>query len=273
MRLAGLQKLTLLDYPGEVACTVFTQGCNLRCPFCQNPALVLPQLAEESGLLPEDEFFGFLARRRGRLTGVAITGGEPTIHEDLPDFIRRIREMGYLVKLDTNGLRPDALRTILEAGLVDYIAMDVKNSPSRYAMTCGCAGEQIQKDATGTDQAQKQPAQRGNAAGQGQAGASAQDGLWERARESIDILKESAVPCEFRTTVALGLHTEEEIREIAACLAGPRPWYLQQFVAGDHLVGSYFEGAAELKTPSFEELDRMRKAALEVKPSVFLRGI
>ena len=266
MRLAGLQKLPLLDYPGEVACTVFTQGCNLRCPFCQNPDLVLPELysageaslQEECGTvpdgmlpdgsfsgdgpLPEETFFEFLEKRRGRLSAVTISGGEPTLHKDLPDFVARIRSMGYLVKLDTNGLRPEVLRGILQERLVDYVAMDVKNSPDKYALTCGLD--------------------------QGTA-----DWLWERAKKSIDLLKECPVAGEFRTTVALGLHTVEDIRKIASCLAGSRPWYLQQFVAGDNLVGSFSRPDLDLASPSRADLEAMKAAAMEYVPHTAVRGV
>ena len=255
MRLAGLQKLTLLDYPGEVACTVFTKGCNLRCPFCQNPDLVLPQFMEESGTLPEEEFFRFLDRRRGRLSGVAVTGGEPTLQEGLAHFLGRIREMGFLVKLDTNGLNPKALETIVRKGLVDYVAMDVKNCPGKYALTAGLE--------------ERHPGM-----------------LWETASESIRFLMEDHVPCEFRTTVAAGLHTEEDIVEMARHLQGARAWFLQQFLPAEHMVGDYpTDGSGQaavrcadaavrrLRPPSAEELRRMRDAAAAYVPSVSVRGI
>ena len=134
MRLHGLQKMTLLDFPGRVACTVFLGGCDFRCPFCHNYELVdgsAPPIMEDSDL------FAFLEKRRGLLDGVAITGGEPCLRPELPDFMRRIRDMGYGVKLDTNGTHPALLRTILEEGLADYVAMDIKNRPEKYAQTVG----------------------------------------------------------------------------------------------------------------------------------------
>ena len=135
MRICGLQKLTLLDYPGHTACTVFTGGCNYRCPFCHNAELVL-RSGEQPGI-PEEEFFALLDKRKGLLDGVAVTGGEPTLQPDLPDFLRRVREKGYDVKLDTNGTRPEVLKALVREGLVQYAAMDVKNSPARYAETAG----------------------------------------------------------------------------------------------------------------------------------------
>jgi len=133
MVLAGLQKLTLLDFPGKVACTVFTAGCDLRCPFCHNSGL----LTAPEDTIPEPEFFAFLEKRRGILDGVCVTGGEPLLQPDLPDFLARIRALGFLVKLDTNGTHPDRLVRLLESGLADYVAMDVKNCPARYGETAG----------------------------------------------------------------------------------------------------------------------------------------
>ena len=133
MRLLGLQRLTLLDFPGRIACTVFTGGCNLRCPFCHNSSLV-HSVGEE---IKEEDFFAFLDSRRGRLEGVCVSGGEPTLHQNLPEFLAKIKEKGFLVKLDTNGTRPEMIANLISAGLVDYIAMDIKNSPEKYAVTVG----------------------------------------------------------------------------------------------------------------------------------------
>lgn len=134
--IAGLQKMTLLDYPGRVACTVFLQGCNYRCPFCHNSSLLG---GTEDQPISESELLTFLEKRRGLLDAVCISGGEPTLSPELPELLRKIRAMGYLIKLDTNGSRPDVLKALVREGLIDYVAMDVKNSPERYAETCGCA--------------------------------------------------------------------------------------------------------------------------------------
>ena len=143
--IGGLQKVTLLDFPGKVACTVFLTGCNLRCPYCHNPDLVLPRRTMES-TISEKEFFEFLLSRKGKLDGVCITGGEPTLYPSLPDLIRRIKEMGFLVKLDSNGTLPEMLEHLLREELLDYVAMDIKNAPSRYAETCGAdVIEQVKK--------------------------------------------------------------------------------------------------------------------------------
>lgn len=132
MRIGGLQKLTLLDYPGNVACTVFLSGCNLRCPYCHNTALVLPEQSNAPGI-PESEVFAFLEQRKGKLDGICITGGEPTLQPELPEFLEKICDLGYAIKLDTNGTNPRMLQGLLRDGILDYVAMDIKNSPQRYA--------------------------------------------------------------------------------------------------------------------------------------------
>lgn len=137
MNIQGLNKVTLLDYPGRVACTVFTGGCDLRCPFCHNSQLVLHPTFSP---IDEEEVFALLRRRRGIIDGVAITGGEPLLQPDIEAFISRVRELGYSVKLDTNGTHPARLAHLLEAGLVDHVAMDIKNSPERYPETVGIPG-------------------------------------------------------------------------------------------------------------------------------------
>ena len=202
MRIYGLQKLTLLDYPGKAACTVFTAGCNLRCPFCHNAALVNGDWGEP---LDDGKLFAFLEKRRGILDGVAITGGEPTMQPDLPDFIRRVRELGYLVKLDTNGFYPDRLEPLLRTGAVDYVAMDIKSSPARYAAVAGL--ESVDLDAV---------------------------------RRSIQLLMEWPVAYEFRTTVVRELHTPDDIEEAARSIEGAERYFLQKFVdSGNILSGSF----------------------------------
>ena len=173
MKIHGLQKMTLLDFPGHVACTVFLGGCDLRCPFCHNYELATLQAP---AVMEEDELFAFLAKRKGLLDGVAITGGEPCLYRDLPAFIGKIRAQGFPVKLDTNGTHPAVLREILEQGLADYVAMDVKNSPSKYALTCGLS------------EIDTAPVS-----------------------ESIELLKASKIDYEFRTTVVDELHDVEDL--------------------------------------------------------------
>ena len=200
MLIKGLQKLTLLDFPDKMACTLFTFGCNFRCPFCHNASLVLSDRTDSS-VMPEEEFFDFLSRRRGILEGVCVTGGEPTLQPDLPDFLSRIKAMGYAVKLDTNGYRPAVLKTVVEAGLVDYVAMDVKNSLARYGETVGI---------THFDTAPIE--------------------------ESLAFLMEGRIPFEFRTTLVRGLHTPEDIRAIGKHLAGQERFFLQAFKDSGDLI-------------------------------------
>ena len=200
MLIKGLQKLTLLDFPDRMACTVFTFGCNFRCPFCHNASLVLANRATED-TMPEEEFFGFLSRRRGILEGVCVTGGEPTLQPDLPVFLRRIKDMGYAVKLDTNGYRPAVLRALVEQGLVDYVAMDVKNSLPRYGETVGIP----RFDTTPVE-------------------------------ESLDYLLEGRVPFEFRTTLVRGLHTADSVRDMGRRAAGAERFFLQTFKDSGDLI-------------------------------------
>lgn len=193
MQIAGLQKLTLLDFPGRIACTVFLPGCNLRCPFCHNASLVLPR-EDTPPPMTVDELLSFLDKRRGRLQGVCITGGEPTLYPDLPDLLRQIHLLGYEVKLDTNGTHPEVLRTILAEGLADYVAMDIKNSPARYAETCGLAAMDLTP-----------------------------------IRRSAEFLLSGAVDYEFRTTVTTQLHDEDSFADIALWLRGAKQFAIQNF--------------------------------------------
>ena len=207
MLIKGLQKLTLLDFPEKIACTVFTFGCNFRCPFCHNASLVLSDRADQTAI-PEEEFFAFLQKRKGILEGVCITGGEPTLQPDLPDFIRRIKALGYAVKLDTNGYRPTVLKSLVAEGLLDYVAMDIKNSLPLYADTVG-----IHPFDTAP------------------------------ITESTDFLMKGTIPFEFRTTLVSGLHTPESIVDIGKWLAGDESFFLQTFEnSGDLIVGDPADG-------------------------------
>ena len=201
MLIKGLQKLTLLDFPEKMACTVFTFGCNFRCPFCHNASLVLSDRAD-SAIISEEELFSFLQKRRGILEGVCITGGEPTLQPDLPDFIRKIRALGFAVKLDTNGYRPAVLKALVAEGLLDYVAMDIKNSLPCYGDTVGIG--------------QFDPAP---------------------VEESMDFLMEGHVPFEFRTTLVKGLHTPESIDAMGRRVAGAERFFLQTFEDSGDLIG------------------------------------
>lgn len=195
MHIGGLQKLTLLDFPGKVACTVFLQGCNLRCPFCHNTPLLhgTPEISV-------DEVLRFLTARQGLLDGVAISGGEPLLSDDLGDLLREIRKLGFLIKLDTNGTYPARLKALLEAGLVDRVAMDVKNTPEKYALTTG------------------------------------RDDAVPAVEESLNVLRTAGVPYELRTTVVDELHEPEDFHAIGRWLQGAPCYFLQNFVdSGDIL--------------------------------------
>ncbi len=193
MKLGGIQKLTLIDYPGKVVATVFTVGCNFRCPFCHNPELVLVNEDLGTGCLNEEEFFKFLKNRKGKLDGVCITGGEPTIQPDILDFIKKIKRRGFLVKLDSNGTRPDVLREAFQKKLVDFVAMDIKNCLENYTKTCG-----------------------GNVD-------------LERIKLSVDLIRKSGVPYEFRTTVVPGIHKESDFLKIGKWLKGSKRYALQAY--------------------------------------------
>jgi len=212
MKIAGLQKMTLLDYPEKIACTVFLAGCNLRCPFCHNASLVLPERTHPE--IAESDLLDFLRSRTGKLDGVCVTGGEPTLCGDLPDLLRKIRDLGFMVKLDTNGTRPQMLQSILEQGLADYVAMDIKNSPEKYTLTCGGYS------------------------------------VLPQVEESIQLLQRSGVEYEFRTTVLHPLHTPEDLAAIGRWLAGTKRYYLQAFADSGDLIDS---GIA-LSEPELQDL-------------------
>ena len=191
MKICGFNKTTLLDYPGCVAATIFLGGCNFRCPFCHNGDLVL-----KSGQMTgyeEKEVLAFLKKRRNVLEGVCITGGEPTLHAELPEFISKIKELGYLVKLDTNGSNPEMLKSLVKEKLIDYVAMDVKAPLTKYEKACGVAVDV------------------------------------EKIKQSVEFLKKGEIPYEFRTTVVKELHTGEDILEIGRYLRGASKYFLQSY--------------------------------------------
>jgi len=213
MLLKGLQKLTLLDFPGKMACTVFSGGCNFRCPFCHNASLVIGERVSESATLPPEEFFAFLEKRKNILEGVCVSGGEPTLAPDILAFLTKIKDMGYLVKLDTNGYRPDVLKSAVTAGLVDYVAMDIKNSRERYGETVGIKNFDISP-----------------------------------ILESVDFLMSGSVDFEFRTTLVRELHSEDDIRAIGEWLAGGEKYFIQSFKDSGDLIQEGFSGYDEKET-------------------------
>ena len=238
MDIRGLAKLSLLDYPEKVACTVFTGGCNLRCPFCHNPSLVLTErLRTDHPALDESEFFSFLQKRRGILDGVCITGGEPLLQPDLEGFIEKIRSLGFLVKLDTNGTFPERLKKLIDGGLVDMVAMDVKNAMDAYPRTVGIPD--FSTDGVG---------------------------------KSIQLLLEGRVPYEFRTTVVRQLHRQEDLVSLAKTIAGASAFALQQFVDSGDLISPFLPSAERLSAYSQEEMETLKDAVKPHVPSVIVRG-
>lgn len=199
MKIAGLQKLTLLDYPGKVACTVFTAGCNYRCPFCHNASLVLP--GQTVSLISAEEVLSFLRKRVGVLDGVCVTGGEPLLQKDLEQFLREIKNLGYLIKLDTNGSNPQGLQHLISEGLIDYAAMDIKNCLPKYTQTAGTPFCDL-----------------------------------DAVIQSAEVLMQGVIPFEFRTTVVKEYHTLDDIHLIGRWLQDSPRYYLQQFEASEDVI-------------------------------------
>lgn len=231
MVLSGIQKLTLLDYPGKVACTLFTGGCNFRCPFCHNAPLVIPEkLVQDTS---DEAVLSFLKKRVGVLDGVAITGGEPLLHKDIDVLLEKIKELGFMIKLDTNGSFPEHLKSIVENGLADRIAMDIKNAPELYGKTVGIDTFDI-----------------------------------SNCEKSKDFLLQGTVDYEFRTTVVKGLHTKESLTEAAKWIEGAREYYLQQFKdSGDVIAIDGLEAFDE------KEMNALKAAVETIIPAVQLRGV
>lgn len=207
MTVNGLQRLTLLDYPGRLAATVFLAGCNFRCPFCHNASLVT-HIGDE--VMSDDELLSFLESRRGKLSGVCVTGGEPTLRHDLPQLLRKIKSLGFAVKLDTNGTNPAMLRSLVSEGLVDYVAMDIKNCKERYAETAGVSDLELSSIC-----------------------------------ESVDFLLSGIVEYEFRTTVVRELHTAADLTAIGEWIRGARAYFLQTFKDSGDLIQDGFSGYSE----------------------------
>lgn len=231
MDVSGLQKLTLLDYPGRVACTIFTGGCDLRCPFCHNASLALPE--RERDVIGHDELLSFLRKRVGILDGVAVTGGEPLLHAGIEELLAEIKALGYAVKLDTNGTFPARLRSIVEAGLADRVAMDIKAAPENYARVTGVPGLDLAP-----------------------------------VRESVDYLMHCGVDYEFRTTAVKGLHVPEDFEGIGRWIAGAKEYYIQCFKDSGDLIAA--QGLADF---SEEEMRSLADIVRPFVPAVQLRGI
>jgi pyruvate formate lyase activating enzyme len=216
MRLGGLLKFSLIDYPGRMAAVLFTQGCNFRCPFCHNPELVLPDLLQDP--MDLEEVFAFLEKRRGQLQGVVVTGGEPTIHADIIPFLSRLKSMEYLVKLDTNGSNPQVLKGIIEAHLADYFAMDIKSSPENYAKAAGTVVDM------------------------------------EQIRESIEVIKASGMLYEFRTTALKPFITQEDMAGIVRLIGAGQPYHLKKGIVTNKILDTRLADLPEYTDEEWEKI-------------------
>ena len=205
MQIHGFNKTTLLDYPKHLAATVFLGGCNMRCPFCHNAALVINPNSQPS--ISSEDVLSYLKKRRGILEGVCVTGGEPTLYPELPDFINQIKSLGFKVKLDTNGTNPSMLRSLVGKGMLDYVAMDIKNAPEKYAQSSGVTALSLQ-----------------------------------HINESVTFLLTEPVEYEFRTTIVKELHTAQDMLLIGQWLRGAKAYYLQTFKASEDMITSDCSG-------------------------------
>ncbi len=228
MNFGGIQKLSLLDYPDRTCCTLFTLGCNFRCPFCHNSSIIQGNHFESE--ISHSEVISFLKKRRGLLDGVCISGGEPLLQDDLEDFIREIKLLGYSVKLDTNGSFPKKLKHLIENKLVDYVAMDIKNSPDRYGETIGIKDYNL-----------------------------------EPIKESVALLLSNVVQYEFRTTVVREFHTSEDILSIAHWIKGTKRYYLQSFVDSGDVLESGLSSYSKEEMQHFQDLVRPLIPSVELR--------
>ncbi len=203
MKICGLEKLSLVDFDNYVACTLFVEGCNFRCPFCHNAPLVI---FDQNVEIDQDEIFAFLEKRKKTIDGVCISGGEPTLYPDLPDFIKKVKAFGYKIKLDTNGTNPKMLESLINGGLIDYVAMDVKSSIDGYYDASLCTEKQL-----------------------------------ENVLKSVEILKENKIAYEFRTTLVKNLHSFDEILGIAKIVEGCPKYFLQKYIYNENCIGGKFE--------------------------------
>lgn len=234
LRIKGFQTLTLLDYPGRLAATVFTEGCNFRCPFCHNASLV--NGSDPGAYYAPEQILAHLEKRKGRLTGLCVSGGEPLLQSGLSDFLRHVKKLGYQVKLDTNGYFPEALEALIRGNLIDTVAMDVKNGPSRYALTAGLPPE-------------------------------AEEEVLRRVGESIRVIRSAGADVEFRTTVVREFHRQEDLLSLARWLAGDEPYYLQFFVDSGGVI------SPGLSAYSPEEMAEFCRLIRPFMPKAALRGM
>ena len=236
MIFGGIQKLTLLDYPDRTACTLFTVGCNFKCPYCQNTSLI-DFIGDEdkkgsAQKLSESEILGFLKTRQGLLDGVCISGGEPLLQNDLESFIYAVKDLGFLVKLDTNGSCPEKLEKLINSGAIDYVAMDIKNTPEKYALTIGIPGYDTAP-----------------------------------VEASISLLYKGTVPCEFRTTVVREYHNGDDLLSIVRWISGAEKYFLQSFVDSEGVAQKGLSGYSD------DQMQQFLSSIIKVLPAAELRGV
>jgi pyruvate formate lyase activating enzyme len=228
----GIQKTTLVDYPGKIACTLFLGGCNMRCGYCHNRDLALNHTKLDT--IPSDEILAFLEKRKKYLQGLCITGGEPTIHKDLPLFIEKIKKIGYKVKLDTNGTNPAMLQELISHQLIDFIAMDIKASLNNYSSVCGVSSDK------------------------------------EKIIQSVNVIMNSPIEYEFRTTIIPDVIDDKEIKKIGNLIKGAKRYALQQFTASEHCIGKKYQ---DMKALSLEQLYSFKELIKDTVHSVEIRNI
>lgn len=227
MIIGGLQKMTLIDYPGKLSCTVFLTGCSFCCPWCYSSELVLPEKIKLQPKISTEYFFEFLKKRKGFLEGVCVCGGEPTINKELPEFFKKIKKMGYLIKLDTNGSNPKMLKELIDKKLVDYVAMDIKAPKEKYSQAAG-----VKVDI-------------------------------EKIQKSIDILKEGKVDYEFRSTIMPKIHSKKDIINMAKWIKGARAYYLQQF-RPEKTINPKFEKFRPYSDKDFTDIHKVISPFFEI---------
>lgn len=230
VRISGLERTSLLDYPGKISAVIFTHGCNLRCPYCHNPELVVEKFSRKTGITQKD-LFDFLRKRKDKLDGVVITGGEPLIHSDLEKLIEKIKSMGYLVKLDSNGTQPSKLKKLLDQNLLDYIAMDVKYPKSDYFKS------------------------------------STKQNFSERIQKSINLIMNSGIDYEFRTTYVKGLHDYDSVEKIGKMIKGAKRYYIQNFRPGTTLDPTL----SSQNSFSKQELQKIKRIMKKYVKKVYIR--
>lgn len=275
MKIAGIQKLSMVDYPGKMACTIFFPGCNFRCPYCHNSSLVIPE--PDQTYLTEEEVLKFLKKRQGLLEGVCMTGGEPLLQgENLIPFLKQIKELGYAVKLDTNGTSPLLLKQICETGLIDYVAMDIKSSKGNYGLAIGkkidfdsFASQKEDKISRKLDESDCEPEKTGQEQ-QKSIIEQKQENILDRIIESAAYLMEGTLEYEFRTTLVKGIHSIQDIEKICQWIQGTKIWYLQNFKDSGAILSP---NSCKMEPFSENELELFAKTGKEYDLNVVVRNV